>query len=87
MTSIGEYAFDSCPTTLEIHGVSGSAAESYAIEHGFTFVSESAASLDAFCDLNADYTVNASDAACILIYAAAVGAGYEGTLPEYFAAK
>lgn len=36
-------------------------------------------------DLNGDGLVNASDAALILIYAAAVGAGYEGTLPEYFA--
>ncbi|MBE6848936.1 MAG: hypothetical protein E7502_03405 [Ruminococcus sp.] len=36
-------------------------------------------------DINADGIVNASDAACILQYAAAVGAGYTGTLEEYMA--
>lgn len=36
-------------------------------------------------DLNKDGAVNASDAACILQYAAAVGAGYTGTLEDYLA--
>lgn len=36
-------------------------------------------------DINADGTVNAVDAACILQYAAAVGAGYTGLLEEYMA--
>ncbi len=34
-------------------------------------------------DINGDGAVNATDAACILQYAAAVGAGYTGTLEEY----
>lgn len=36
-------------------------------------------------DINKDGAVDASDAACILQYAAAVGAGYTGTLEEYAA--
>lgn len=36
-------------------------------------------------DINGDGAVNATDAACILQYAAAVGAGYSGTLETYMA--
>ena len=34
-------------------------------------------------DINRDGAVNASDAACILEYAAAVGAGFTGTLEDF----
>ena len=72
-----------------ICGTAGSAAEDYALANGIPFEeagSEPAApSYGLVGDINGDGVANASDAAMILIYSAAVGAGYEGTLPEYFA--
>ena len=77
-----------------IYGNSGSAAEDYALANGLEFKEagaqtptepEKPTQSGVVGDLNGDGLVNASDAAMILIYAAAVGAGYEGTLPEYFA--
>ena len=61
---------------LVIYGSKGSYAEQYAVNHGILFNkapgSEPAGD---FCDLNDDGTVNASDAALVLIASAAVGAG------------
>jgi len=39
-TTISPNAFDNLPNTLTIHGRSGSYAESYAAENGFTFVAK-----------------------------------------------
>ena len=71
VTSIGAHAFEDCSEALAICGEPGSAAETYAKENGITFRSTK----QLFCDLNADNTVNASDAAIVLIASAAVGAG------------
>ncbi|MBQ9111907.1 MAG: hypothetical protein IJY06_11180 [Oscillospiraceae bacterium] len=40
---------------------------------------------EVFGDINGDYVVDTKDSACILQYAAAVGAGYNGSLEEYMA--
>ena len=87
-------------TDLVIYGEYNTPAEDYALSKKITFKEipaeepteeptepEKPTQSGVVGDINGDGTVNASDAACILIYAAAVGAGYEGTLPEYFAAK
>ena len=72
-----------------ICGEAGSAAEDYANANGIPFEEAGAEpaipSYGIIGDINGDGIANASDAAMILIYSAAVGAGYEGTLPEYFA--
>ena len=98
VTTIGSQAFgytfagDLIPDFV-ICGASGSAAEDYAKANGITFRADgaepstepAAPSYGIVGDMNGDGVANASDAAMILIYAAAVGAGYEGTLTQYFA--
>ena len=59
-----------------IYGEPGTIIEQYAELYDFAF-NGAKAETARFCDLNADNTVNASDAAIVLIASAAVGAGDE----------
>ncbi|MBR1529272.1 MAG: leucine-rich repeat protein [Oscillospiraceae bacterium] len=96
VTQIGEKAFGYSSSgnpiaEFTVYGVSGSAAETYALENGFIFAElGSVPAADPqetefpVGDHNQDGRVDASDAACILMYAAEVGAGnFSGTLPEF----
>ncbi|MBP0973723.1 MAG: leucine-rich repeat protein [Oscillospiraceae bacterium] len=71
-----------------IKGYEGSTAQSYAEKHNYTFESLGAAPTaepteeQALGDLDGDTTVNASDAAKVLIAAAAMGAGEASGLTE-----
>lgn len=76
--TIGDYNFDTCEN-VTIYGTSGTSAETYAAEKAIPFVDLSAVTAG---NLNGDEAVNASDAASVLIAAAAVGAGSDsGLLP------
>jgi len=96
VTQIGEKAFGYSSsgnpiTGFTVYGVSGSAAETYALENGFVFeeigsapTTEPSETEFPVGDHNQDGAVDAADAACILQYAAEVGAGlFSGTLPEF----
>ncbi len=91
--AIGYTSADQLIPGFIIYGESGSAAEEYALANGLTFKEIGAQTptepamptqSDDFCDANGDGVVNASDAALILIYSAAVGAGYNGSIRQYF---
>ncbi|MBQ7003086.1 MAG: leucine-rich repeat protein [Oscillospiraceae bacterium] len=78
VTVIGAHALgftyydpDYTPTAAEIHGMIGSAAESYAKTNGFDFIPGPMA----LGDLNGDGLADANDAAMLLVAAAARGAG------------
>ena len=75
----------SFPEGCTITGYEGSTAQTYAGENGITFVSLGGVSSEPeymLGDVNEDGTVNASDAATVLIAAAKVGAGGEAGLTE-----
>ena len=78
--TVNEYYF-----TGILYGEENSAVQAYAEKYDITFkpISELPSDSDP-CDLNHDGTVNAKDAALILMYAAEVGAGnFDGTVQEY----
>ena len=72
----------SCPYSGVIKGYTGSTAEAYAKKYDRTFVAISDETEQPLGDLNGDNTVNASDAAQVLIAAAAIGAGQDSGLTE-----
>lgn len=57
------------------------------IDQNYSYLNTLSASDALLGDVNRDTFINASDAAFILQYAAAVGGGYKGTLPEFLADK
>lgn len=63
-----------------IEGYDGSTAHAYAQKYGIKFRSLSAAPTDTLGDIDGSGTVNASDAANVLIAAAAIGAGKDSGL-------
>ncbi|MBP0972881.1 MAG: leucine-rich repeat protein [Oscillospiraceae bacterium] len=85
VTIIGQFAFHHC-YKLTIKGYAGSYAETYAQEYSIPFESLGASpehpATPLLGDLDNDTTVNASDAAKVLIAAAAMGAGEASGLTE-----
>lgn len=75
VTNISSSAFEGC-TSLTIYGAKGSAAESYANEHGFTFIEIEQSILG---DVNDDGEVNLSD---VRILISKIASGAELTAGE-----